>query len=417
MAKSKKTVYCSLDIEGTGLDSRKDNIIEVGAVLFEIDDKGGLILGKEFSQLVKPEIPIPEFIQNLTGIREKDVADAPTWQEVLPGFKKFVGKHVILGQNIQFDLSFLAAAGLKFEQDSMDTKQLAGMFLPHAKFFNLEYLMRFVGEPLVSHHRALDDAKTTAKLLQKIIQSFHSLPFQLQTQVAELLEGSKAVYKELFKASKTISDSPVAPAPSVAVSGESYQATLFENEKKSVATTLPGKISECLSKAVTFDAAFIDIGLVPPGSDLAAFIAGKVANLAGGAVFAFESLENGLAELSGDWLVVEDPRNSICEVRLEELLARGKPSILLAEFLVKVLVWKEVTGGHSIRNLSLFGDDYNFRDLVCADFGACSKHAPQSACHVGKTIAEWKSGSKVLTTHAALLAFCQANPGQKFAST
>ena len=49
--------FVSVDVETTGIDPQAHEIIEIGAVKVENGDITG-----EFSELVKPDKPIPEFI-------------------------------------------------------------------------------------------------------------------------------------------------------------------------------------------------------------------------------------------------------------------------------------------------------------------------------------------------------------------
>jgi len=62
----------ALDLETTGLSPRLDRIIEVGAVRF----RGNEVLAT-FQSLVRPEVAIPQAVQELTGIRDADVVAAP----------------------------------------------------------------------------------------------------------------------------------------------------------------------------------------------------------------------------------------------------------------------------------------------------------------------------------------------------
>ena len=64
--------YVALDLETTGLDPQSDAIIEIGAVKFT---REGVV--DQFATLVNPYRPIPERVQQLTGIRHEDVRDAP----------------------------------------------------------------------------------------------------------------------------------------------------------------------------------------------------------------------------------------------------------------------------------------------------------------------------------------------------
>lgn len=65
-----------IDTETTGLNHRKDEIIEIGAVAFTFDETGNIgdVIGV-YSALQQPSIPIPEEITRLTGISDDMVAD------------------------------------------------------------------------------------------------------------------------------------------------------------------------------------------------------------------------------------------------------------------------------------------------------------------------------------------------------
>ena len=62
--------YVVLDLETTGLSSKENEIIELSAL--RIRDRKVV---EEFSELVKPESLISDFITNLTGIDNNLVKD------------------------------------------------------------------------------------------------------------------------------------------------------------------------------------------------------------------------------------------------------------------------------------------------------------------------------------------------------
>ncbi|MEY9586560.1 3'-5' exonuclease [Sinorhizobium fredii] len=64
-----------LDTETTGLNHRKDEIIEIGAIAFTFDDAGAIgdVIGV-YGGLQQPSIPIPTEITRLTGITDRMVA-------------------------------------------------------------------------------------------------------------------------------------------------------------------------------------------------------------------------------------------------------------------------------------------------------------------------------------------------------
>ncbi|TMF24376.1 MAG: 3'-5' exonuclease, partial [Chloroflexi bacterium] len=94
--------FVALDLETTGLTPRLDRIIEVGAVRFQGDE----VLAS-FQSLVRPEVGIPRAVQELTGIRDIDVAAAPQPEEVIAELINFVGDSAVVAHSGNFDLSYL----------------------------------------------------------------------------------------------------------------------------------------------------------------------------------------------------------------------------------------------------------------------------------------------------------------------
>lgn len=94
--------YVSIDLETTGLNPKRDRIIEIGAIRVE---QGQIV--EEFSTFVDPGRKLEERITELTGIRDEDLADAPQLDEVFPQLLEFMGELPLLGHSILFDYSFL----------------------------------------------------------------------------------------------------------------------------------------------------------------------------------------------------------------------------------------------------------------------------------------------------------------------
>ena len=81
---SLEQTFVVFDLETTGFSPVVDKIIEIGAVRVE----NGQIT-KRFSTFVNPQVPIPFKIENLTGINDGMVMDAPVIGTVLPQFMEF----------------------------------------------------------------------------------------------------------------------------------------------------------------------------------------------------------------------------------------------------------------------------------------------------------------------------------------
>ena len=174
----------ALDIETTGLDPKNDSIIEIGAVKF---NENRVI--SEFSKLINPRKPINQFITNLTGITNSMVMNAPFIIDILPEIHDFIGDAIILGQNIDFDLSFFHRYGHFKDNPTIDTYELAAVLMPTASRYGLGSLARQLGVVLTNAHRALDDAKATMQVYQQLIKKIGDLPVDLVAEILRLSKG------------------------------------------------------------------------------------------------------------------------------------------------------------------------------------------------------------------------------------
>ena len=136
--------YVSIDLETTGLNPKRDRIIEIGAIRVE---QGQIV--EEFSTFVDP---------------------------VFPKLLEFMGELPLLGHSILFDYSFLKKAAvdrkITFERSAVDTLQIARKYLQELPHRNLGYLCQYYEIPHHAH-RALEDAKATDRLFRKLAELFY----------------------------------------------------------------------------------------------------------------------------------------------------------------------------------------------------------------------------------------------------
>ncbi|MGE5629846.1 MAG: PolC-type DNA polymerase III [Caulobacteraceae bacterium] len=160
--------FVVFDIETTGLSPFHDRITEIGAVRI----KSGKVLDT-FSELINPEIKIPENIIKLTGITDELVKDKEIIKEVLPRFLEFVGDCPLVAHNASFDSGFIKAKaaelGLTVENSVIDTLQLSRTLLPELKRHKLNLICEHLGVKLENHHRATDDAEAAAGIFDKFM--------------------------------------------------------------------------------------------------------------------------------------------------------------------------------------------------------------------------------------------------------
>ena len=163
--------YVCLDLETTGLDPKRDKIIEIGAIKV----KDGEIIG-QIETFVNPQRKLEERIVELTGIRDEQLDNAPEITDILPELIEFVGEDILLGHSVLFDYSFIKKAAinqrLKFEKFGIDTLKIARKFLPDLESRSLGFLCSHFG---IEHsaHRALTDAKATSQLYHKLVELFY----------------------------------------------------------------------------------------------------------------------------------------------------------------------------------------------------------------------------------------------------
>ena len=161
-----------VDLETTGLSPRQGHrVIEIGAVAIE----NGAIAG-EFSTLIDAGVPIPPEVQAIHGITDGMLEGRPPPAEAFPRFLEFLAGGVLVAHNAAFDIRFLRHefARLKMTLPSRHvcTLELSRRRLPRLMDYTLETVyLHFFPDPtfLRQSHRALDDARMTAKIWMKLM--------------------------------------------------------------------------------------------------------------------------------------------------------------------------------------------------------------------------------------------------------
>ena len=183
--------YVIFDVETTGASAGKGGeITEVGAVKLV---RGQVV--DEFSTLVNPGRPIDPFVVRLTGITDRMVADAPPISEVMPRFEGFVEGSVVVGHNVQFDCSFVAAArdGVPLPNPVLDTLKLARCLVPGLRRYRLSALVNHFGVRQAPNHRALADASATTEVFRKLLKLLRSAGVRSVGEAAAIRGGKNRI--------------------------------------------------------------------------------------------------------------------------------------------------------------------------------------------------------------------------------
>lgn len=157
--------YVAVDLEMTGLNAKRDCILEIGAVRVKNKKPEAT-----YQALIHPHLELPQEVTELTGITDEMANAGRELDEVFPEFLEFCGESVLLGHNVIFDYGFLKQAAInrnvKFERQGIDTLKIARKLLAPGMKKTLQLLCDHYGIQRERRHRALDDALATRELYE-----------------------------------------------------------------------------------------------------------------------------------------------------------------------------------------------------------------------------------------------------------
>lgn len=153
-----------VDLETTGADPSRDHITEIGILVTEGDT-----LIETWGSLVNPEVPIPLRIQELVGITNEMVADAPRFEQIADEVMSRLDGAVFVAHNARFDYNFLRTAyerlGRRWSAPVMCTVKFSRAMDPEFPRHGLDAIIARNGYNIESRHRAKDDAEIVWRFL------------------------------------------------------------------------------------------------------------------------------------------------------------------------------------------------------------------------------------------------------------
>ena len=161
--------FITIDIETTGLDPEKDEILEIAAIKYIENNEAEI-----FSRVVKVQNPLTKEISELTGITDdfllKNGMDIET---ALKDFWDFVGRAKLVGYNISFDMSFLRNASIEHKikmqaNKCIDILQLARRKVKDTKNYKMSTVANALGIEMVQKHRAESDCRLAFEIYRKL---------------------------------------------------------------------------------------------------------------------------------------------------------------------------------------------------------------------------------------------------------
>ncbi|PZO37195.1 MAG: 3'-5' exonuclease [Pseudanabaena frigida] len=163
-------VFTVVDLETTGVVGNSDRIIEISVLQATLKDGIQQIL----TDLINPQILIPEQIVGFTGISQDMVDSAEVIDKVLPNYLPMLQTGILTAHNFSFDYSFLQAGyrrlGVDFKaQAQLCTVELSRLLLANLQSRSLPKLVKYFGFNVGKSHRAESDAIACWLLLEKLL--------------------------------------------------------------------------------------------------------------------------------------------------------------------------------------------------------------------------------------------------------
>lgn len=163
--------FVAIDVETTGMSPmRGDRVIELGAVIVQAG-----IVTREFQALIRTEKRIASKAHQVHGITEDMLSNEPGPEEVFPLFRAFVNHNILIAHNAEFDRSFLrhefSRLGMMLNNQFHCTMKMSRIRCPGLPDYRLETVYRHVvGSEVQQRHRALDDARMTARVWMEMMK-------------------------------------------------------------------------------------------------------------------------------------------------------------------------------------------------------------------------------------------------------
>ena len=177
----KDQIMVVFDTETTGLNAEKDQIIQISGIKLKIENETLKEIG-QIDRYIRPNISVPEKIEELTGITNEFLADEETEADVFPVIKDFFKDvDIIAAYNTAFDERFTKALYQRNHSvfpvtNSIDILQMARELISKKDIKNhkLGTVINYFGlDDGIQFHSAIEDVKATLKLFQLFINEYH----------------------------------------------------------------------------------------------------------------------------------------------------------------------------------------------------------------------------------------------------
>jgi len=167
--------FVSFDCETTGLNTKEDGILSIGAVKI---NNNKIELSNSFERFLKPTQEIKKESITIHHIRPCDIDDSVDEKVAIEEFLYFIGNRTLIGYYIKFDIAMInrytqALIGTTIPNKSIE---LSSMYYKRYQkkssyeFVDLKFdaMMETLDLPKLGQHDALNDAIMSAMIYLKL---------------------------------------------------------------------------------------------------------------------------------------------------------------------------------------------------------------------------------------------------------
>lgn len=168
------------DLETTGVNVAQDRIVEISVIKLNPDGTE-----ETLTELVNPGMPIPAEAAAVHGITDEKVADKPTFKQVAPKIKDFIGDADLSGYNcLKFDVPLLVEEFLRNEEDfEMKNRKVVdvqNIFHKMEQRTLVAAYKFYCNGDLTNAHSAEADTRATLEVLKAQVEKYDELEGDVQ---------------------------------------------------------------------------------------------------------------------------------------------------------------------------------------------------------------------------------------------
>ncbi|NOT36710.1 MAG: GIY-YIG nuclease family protein [Saprospiraceae bacterium] len=181
--------FAIIDIETTGGLYSTSKITEIAIIVYENKK-----IITEYETLINPECSIPYEITRITGISNDVVKDSPKFYEVAKTILDLTHNCIFVAHNVSFDYSFIKeefrTLGFSYSRKRLCTVRLSKKYYPGLRSYSLENLIRHFEIEVKARHRAMEDARATLTIFEKML-TIEEEPERLQQLVKGMIQSTR----------------------------------------------------------------------------------------------------------------------------------------------------------------------------------------------------------------------------------